>query len=258
MSENKRYEKGTLGWLREQQKIKAKKDGFDNVDDWLKWKNRDIEEKYGKEFADWARQNKGRVPNKWIGLGCKNAVEYNNKIAERDYKDHAEYVREWRHDHNINSPMSENKNCPSYQGVCLAERRYARKILPLIFGGIDKEMPYGNPGFDFVIKGGFRVDIKSIRIRNNGWDFSILYNDTADYFVLIGLNSPVNEDEDPKILHVWVFKKDDIVIKRIGGKGRIMEKFYRRSSISIVNRIEDTKIFKKYEWTDKLGDIDAL
>lgn len=39
--ENSNYEKGTLGWIREKQKIKAKKDGFDNVDAWLKW-NTDI------------------------------------------------------------------------------------------------------------------------------------------------------------------------------------------------------------------------
>jgi len=37
--ENKNYEKGTFGWLRGQQEIQAKKDGFDNVDDWLKWKS---------------------------------------------------------------------------------------------------------------------------------------------------------------------------------------------------------------------------
>lgn len=34
MTENKIYEKGSFGWLREQ----AKKDGFDNIRDWQNWK----------------------------------------------------------------------------------------------------------------------------------------------------------------------------------------------------------------------------
>ena len=65
MTENKKYEKGTLGWLREQQKIKAQKDGFGNVDDWLKWKADPcniLEKKWGKEFTDWVRQNRDKIP----------------------------------------------------------------------------------------------------------------------------------------------------------------------------------------------------
>ena len=38
-SETKKYEKGSFGWLKEQQKIKSQKAGFDNIDDWLKHKN---------------------------------------------------------------------------------------------------------------------------------------------------------------------------------------------------------------------------
>ena len=53
--EFKKYEKGSYGRLKEQQKIKAKKAGFDNVDDWLKWKaygaikNIDIVKKIAEE-----------------------------------------------------------------------------------------------------------------------------------------------------------------------------------------------------------------
>ena len=36
--ENRKYERGTLGWIKEQQRINAKKDGFTNVEDWKKWK----------------------------------------------------------------------------------------------------------------------------------------------------------------------------------------------------------------------------
>lgn len=58
---------------------------FDNIDDWLKWKNRSIEEKYGKEFVEWARENKGKpgIEDKWTNLGCKTEKEYKDKIAKR-------------------------------------------------------------------------------------------------------------------------------------------------------------------------------
>ena len=65
----------------------------------------------------------------------------------------------------------------------------------LIFGGIEEEMPYGNPGFDYIVNGGFKVDIKSTRLANNTWNFAILNNDKADYFVLMRFNNPENEDD---------------------------------------------------------------
>ncbi len=108
MTENKKYEKGTLGWLREQQKIKAKKDGFDNIDDWLKWKADPfniLEKKYGNEFAFWARKNKGSVPDKWINSGCKTQNEYQHKCAqEAGFKDYAERAREYTYQTGRNLP----------------------------------------------------------------------------------------------------------------------------------------------------------
>ncbi len=43
-----------------------------------------------------------------------------------------------------------------------------------------------------------------------------------------------------------------MVVKRIGGKGNIIEKFHKRSSISI-DRYGDIRMFQKYEWTNKLN-----
>lgn len=113
-------------------------------------------------------------------------------------------------------------------------------------------MSYANPGFDYIVKGGFRVDVKSTRLADNTWDFAILYNDKTDYFVLLGFNNPEDE-KDLKLLRIWIFKKDDMIVKRIGGKGHVIEKFHRRSSISIVNRDEDIKMFQNHEWADKLN-----
>jgi hypothetical protein len=75
MTENKKYEKNTLGWLREQQQIKAKKDGFDNVDDWLRWKADPfniLEKKWGKEFMDWVRQNRDKIPKNVLDVRYKH------------------------------------------------------------------------------------------------------------------------------------------------------------------------------------------
>ena len=54
---------------------------FDNVDNWLKWKNRDIEEKYGKEFADWAKKNEYKTPRYLIDAGCQTDKEYKEKLS---------------------------------------------------------------------------------------------------------------------------------------------------------------------------------
>lgn len=158
MENIKIYEKGTIGWLKEQ----AKKDGFEDLSKWKKWKKsrrdienarkeRDIEirkqesrseyninygslcnnckknqllsgrsyrekndkgeltgkvvcvicynyrlkhgvyknydkyseleEKYGKEFADWAIKKIGEIPNHILSAGCKTDKEYRDKIA---------------------------------------------------------------------------------------------------------------------------------------------------------------------------------
>lgn len=59
--------------------------------------------------------------------------------------------------------MSDNIDCSEYLGVYIAERKIARKILLDIFGNIDEEIPYGNPGFDFVCDRN-KIDVKSITI----------------------------------------------------------------------------------------------
>lgn len=121
--ENKKYEKGTLGWLREQQKTKAKKDGFENIDDWLKWKADPfniLEKKYGKEFADWARQNKSRVPNYWLNAGCKTDHEYRDYRAELSefgsYKDKRN-IEDWESGKRLPTNPDNNFVRQSYNAI---------------------------------------------------------------------------------------------------------------------------------------------
>jgi len=55
-----------------------------------------------------------------------------------------------------------------------------------MFSGIEEEMPYGNPKFDFIVKNGIKIDIKSCSIRENegwyGWELDLnhrLFRDSS-------------------------------------------------------------------------------
>ncbi len=106
--------------------------------------------------------------------GFKNHTKYQEFLVQKKgYIDYNEYRREYYYERGIYSPMSDNENCPAHLGVDIAERRYARKILPMILGKIIKEMPYGNVGFDFLIDGDIKVDVKSRKLINNRYTFKI-------------------------------------------------------------------------------------
>lgn len=84
---NKKHEKGTLGWLRQQ----AKKDGFDDLSKWNKWKtsNRNIRNKIcnhcnkhsTKIYAYREINNDGQFTGKWV---CK--ICYNYRLIYGRYK----------------------------------------------------------------------------------------------------------------------------------------------------------------------------
>lgn len=217
--ENIKYEKGTLGWLREQQNIKAKKDGFDDIEEWKKWKANKI----------------------------KNLTEdpdYRNKLAQKlGYKDHAERCKEKNWDKGKYSPMSEREDCPQYFGIYIGEN-YVSKLFEDI-----KKMPYGNPGYDWICKKGYKIDHKSRCIYySNGspqWVYFIDYNNIADYFIL----SAWDNRDSLNPLHVWMFHKDDII------RGR---KFWKRITLAISNKPKYILEFKKYEIADKLEKLKLL
>lgn len=252
MEDNNRYKKGTLGWLRERQKIKANKDGFDNIDNWLRWKAdpfNTIEKKYGKEFADWARKNKGKAgtEDKYINAGCKNNIEYLDRNARnRGFDNNAEYVKILSHDKGIHVPMSENEECSTYFGIWIAEN-YIIKT----FEDADKA-PYGTIGYDWICNKGKKIECKARCLdSNNAWDYPIgnrrnyNYNMVADYFII----SAWDNRESLNPFHVWVFHRDDIV------RG---EPFWMRMSISISNSEKVLKKFKKFEVTNRLDKLKEL
>lgn len=141
MIKTPKYEKGSIGWLRE----KAKEQGFgDNIGEYIKW----------------ARKN-GELPN-ITDINRKDYAIFKEKFLEKGgYNQYEEYRRESSWNKGIRSPMSETEDCSAFLGSHIAERKISRIILPRILGNIKKEMPYGNHGFDFLIEGDIKVDVMS-------------------------------------------------------------------------------------------------
>lgn len=58
--------------------------------DWLK----DIEEKYGKDFTDWAKENKSIVRKCVIDAGFKTEMDYNDRCAQkRGFKNNCSCIK---------------------------------------------------------------------------------------------------------------------------------------------------------------------
>lgn len=170
--------------------------------------------------------------------------ECNRRIyQDMGYKDTAAYLREWRHSNGIQSPMEENTYCAHYLGTIVAERQYGRIILPEMFGGIEQEMPYGNPSYDFLVKGNIKIDVKSCCLREMkgwiGWEPHVRFNNVTDYFVILAFD----DRDNLNLIFVWSIGKNEII------RGN---KFYMRDSIKITNTRRGVLEFKRFDWTDKL------
>lgn len=248
----RKYEKGTLEYLRTRQEIKAKKDGFDNVDNWKKWKSDPfniLEKKYGKEFIDWARENKDKVPKWWLDAGCKTLKEYLNKCArDLGFKDFNEQnkdrVRYWMYNTGRCVPLEFNEDCPSWFG------EFTERIMIYYYPGARK-MPYGNPGFDYLWRDENRNEVT---INNKGrcltypndWSpylkFGIRWNNKAKKFMLSGWDN--RDDLNPLI--AWEFDKDDLVRKGYG-KNAPKVKFWKRDTFLVTYTPEGLEQFEEYQ-----------
>lgn len=122
-------------------------------------------------------------------------------------------------------------------------------ILTEIFGGIKEKMHIQNPGFDYIVNTGSKVDVKTALLKETnsgsiGWSYPIRYNRVTDYFLLLAIDDLDNRN----ILHVWLIHKNDIVVTKYSGQG----KFYNREKIRMTNKQYYLYMFEKYEWTNKL------
>lgn len=172
---------------------------------------------------------------------CKNSSEYRDKCKQKlGYENYNEYQRELSWNKGLKSPMSENDNCTSYLGVTIGEES-ADKILIELFGTIEKKMPYGNIGYDHIVKGGYKIDIKTSVLDNerNRFVFDIYHNKIATHFLLIAFDNRDNLS----IMHIWLIKAEDIV------RGRKLNLF---SCLTIVNDDMYMRNFKQYDHINKL------
>ena len=100
------------------------------------------------------------------------------------------------------SGIVNNKKCPSYLGVIIAEG-----VLSKVFRNVDR-MPYGNPGYDFICGRGYKIDVKSatkMKTRN-AWDFCIRQNHAADYFLCLAFDDRQNLNPQ----HIWLISGERV------------------------------------------------
>lgn len=102
-------------------------------------------------------------------------------------------------------PLYQVKESPSYLGVYIAEQ-----VLSKYFEDI-QVAPYGNRGFDFICKNGYKIDVKSsCQIqRSDGpryWKFMIKKNKIADFFLCLAFDNRI--DLNP--LHIWLVPSERV------------------------------------------------
>lgn len=115
---------------------------------------------------------------------------------------HKEEIKQRKAKHryaNGGQPASENKQCPVFLGVNVAEG-----VLSQVFKDVEV-MPYGYKGYDFICNRGKKIDVKSscTHVRNNrsdSWGFNIKKNKTADFFLCMAFDN--REDLTP--LYLWL------------------------------------------------------
>ncbi len=109
------------------------------------------------------------------------------------------YDKERKYKRGLQHPMSENKECPQYLGVHVAERALSK-----FFDHIER-MPMNNHGYDFLCGKGFKIDVKSscvyhIKNKTPFWLFGIKHNVVADYFLCLGFDN--RENLEP--MRIWL------------------------------------------------------
>ena len=119
-------------------------------------------------------------------------------------------------------PYTENPKCALFLGIHIAER-----ILSNYFDDITR-MPYGNPGYDYICKRGYKIDVKSSTMCKDHWNFSIKRNKIADYFLCIAFDN--RESLTP--IHLWLIP------------GSIIN---QKSSINVYSKEWSLSKWKQYE-----------
>ena len=141
---------------------------------------------------------------------CRTCEREDRREYQRNYQQkHREHIRDYHRDrlHRIGhcKPMSENRTCPAFLGVFVAER-----VLSHVFKDVQR-MPFGNPGFDFRCRYGYTIDVKGSCRYHSGkyadqWHFHIRQNKVADYFLCLAFDN--RDDLNPE--HIWLIPGNEI------------------------------------------------
>jgi len=133
--------------------------------------------------------------------------------------------RSWYYKTGRSRPLSEATDCSGFLGVHIAER-----VLSHYFEDITR-MPYGNVGYDFICKKGYKIDAKSSclgetkdKVRSPRWTFAINKNTIADYFILLAFDN--RDNLEPQ--HVWLVPGEKInnrVLIGIANTPKVIEKW---------------------------------
>lgn len=234
MEEKNKYPKGTIGWLRE--KLCKKCINTDNLSfgDLIR-----LGQENGilKRWTDVLRKSRENIAK---AHGFESIKEYNDNLAQKNgFKDMNEYKKKWSYDKGIRGKRYMNEDSEQYFGCVMGEERIADPILTEIFGEILEKLPYNNPGYDRIVKGGHKIEIKTAFVIDNCFKYFIDYNRIANYFLLLALDNR----EDKNILHIWLFKRNDKVRERI---------FYQFQCFKIQNLPSCIEEFGKYDLVGKL------
>ena len=126
---------------------------------------------------------------------CKKCERERVRLWRKENPDRAKAAWIRRHRKEGMRPLNENRECPGFLGVHVAERVLRHAFKDVV------EMPYGNPGYDFICNHGKKIDVKSSCIHKEGqWSFRIEHNDMADFFLCLAFDN--REDLTP--LHAWL------------------------------------------------------
>lgn len=197
--------------------------------------------------------------------GCNNYGENKDRLArEKGFIDQRDYRKKWamnlgyedynqyKNENNWNrgtySPMSATESCSLFFGLEIGEKLFERFLQENVFhyvkktgkgsldGGIDfickdpiQEFMDKYPQFNLKANKEYKIQLKNRCLENRGgwigWNMNIQYNYVVDIFILYGWSNRKYLD----ILHVWIYRKDDVVRYK---------KFWRRENFSITNKPE--------------------
>ena len=146
--------------------------------------------------------DKRGMASKQLFINTQEGVTILINLIYNSKTDHIGFSTQYLKSSGFVSGIINNKNCPNYLGITVAER-----VLSKVFKNVER-MPNNNPGYDFICNKGYKIDVKSstkMKYRN-GWLFNIRYNKIADYFLCLVFDDRKNLN----LLHIWLIPSNKI------------------------------------------------